>query len=300
MKESILKFLQYLSAIKHYSDHTIQAYRTDIEQFTHFIGRFIDPDSVTPQQITRDHLHLYLSSLIRHGMSKRTVARKQAALRSFFSFLIKTSVLKNNPTTGLVSPKLDKPLPEFFREDEIQKALCVVTKDTATGSRDRAILELFYGTGIRLSELVGLNLYDVDLSAGTVRVQGKGGKVRIVPVGRCVIKWMKAYIARRNELKPKEGKDAFFINKSGARISQRGVQFVVRKWLQLVSDKKKLSPHIIRHTFATHLLDKGADLEAVKELLGHSSLSTTQIYTHLTTDHLRRIYRQAHPRAESI
>jgi integrase/recombinase XerC len=173
-----------------------------------------------------------------------------------------------------------------------------VTTDSVQGLRDRAILELFYGTGIRLSELIHMNTSDLDFHAGTVKVLGKGGKERIIPVGKNIRQSILAYFQNRNEYYPKTGNLALFLNRFGERISARGVQLLVQRCLKKVSDKKKLSPHVLRHTFATHLLDHGADLEAVKELLGHVNLSTTQIYTHLTMDRLRQIYQQAHPRAE--
>jgi site-specific recombinase XerD len=204
-----------------------------------------------------------------------------------------------DPTATQVFPKLDKPLPNFLREQDMLDALDAIETDSAVGARDKAVLELFYGTGIRVSELVNLNLVDIDAASGKVRVIGKGKKERVIPLGRHVARAIKLYISRRNELKPESGNWALFLNRSGRRISRRGIHLLVKKRLQQVSEKKKLSPHVLRHTFATHLLDHGADLNAVKELLGHSSLSTTQIYTHLTLDRLKQVYQQAHPRAES-
>jgi tyrosine recombinase XerC len=273
------------------------AYQRDIEQFTGFLDQ--THQNPIPEKISKEEVRSFLSDLIRHGMSKRSVARKLASLRTFFGYLARTGRIRSNPTVTLVSPKTDKVLPHFLREEEVLNSIERVDQRSAAGVRDRAILELFYGTGMRLSELVRLNLEDIDLIAGTVRVFGKGSKERILPVGRTAGHAIQRYIQRRNELQPKGGDRAIFLNNRGGRISARGVQYIVYHWLSSVSEQEKLSPHLLRHTFATHLLDHGADLEAVKELLGHTSLSTTQIYTHLTMERLRKVYKQAHPRAES-
>jgi len=300
MREAVETFLQYLGKEKRYSVHTVRAYKTDLEQFIQFLVQERErPEPPPAEEATKEEIRLFLGGLVRHGMSKRSVARKLASLRAFFGYLTRTGSITSNPTVTLTAPKLEKHLPEFLREEEIVEALEGIGQDSAAGVRDRAILELFYGTGMRLSELVGLSVGNVDLTVGTVRVSGKGGKEHVLPVGRNVGRVVGRYLARRGEFRPDEGNQALFLNRWGGRMSVRGVQFLVRRWLRRVSEKKKLSPHILRHTFATHLLDRGADLEAVKELLGHASLSTTQVYTHLTVDHLRKVYRQAHPRAES-
>ncbi len=301
MTEVVERFIQYLSSQKHYSSHTVQAYQTDIEQFFEFMKQRIGPHKgYDIDEVSKEDIRIFISGLVRHGMSSRTVARKLASLKALFQYLLRTGVVKINPAAALHGPKLEKHLPGFLREEEIRDALASIDQKSATGVRDRAILELFYGTGMRLSELIHLNMEDIDLSAGTVRVYGKGGKERILPVGRNTGQKIKAYLSRRKELHPKGEVRAVFLNRQGERMSSRGVQLIVQKWLQHASEKKQLGPHVIRHTFATHLLDRGADLEAVKELLGHASLSTTQVYTHLTTDRIRKIYRQAHPRAESL
>ncbi len=301
MIEVVERFIQYLSSQKHYSFHTVQAYRTDLEQFFEFMRQRIGPhERCDPDKVSKEDIRIFISGLVRHGMSSRTVARKLASLKALFQYLLRTGAIRVNPAAPFNGPKLEKHLPEFLREEEIRDALASIDQKSVTGLRDRAILELFYGTGMRLSELIHLNMEDIDLSAGTVRVYGKGGKERILPVGRNTGKKIKAYLLRRKELCPKEGVRAIFLNRQGGQMSSRGVQFIVQKWLKYVSEKKRLGPHVIRHTFATHLLDRGADLKAVKELLGHASLSTTQIYTHLTTDRIKKIYHQAHPRAESL
>jgi integrase/recombinase XerC len=301
MRDSVESFVTYLTSEKRYSPHTVQAYKTDLLQFIDFLVQILEkPDTPSPESTTREDVRLFLGGLIRHGMSKRSVARKLASLRAFFGFLIRTERITTDPTLTLASPKFEKYLPEFLREEEMSNALDAIVRDSPTGIRDRAILELFYGTGMRLSELVKLNIEDVDLHGGAVCVHGKGNKERVIPIGKNAGRTLKLYLSRRNELKPKPGEQALFLNRSGKRIIPRSVQLLVHKWLRRVSEKKKLSPHVLRHTFATHLLDRGADLNAVKELLGHESLSTTQLYTHLSLEHLKKVYRQAHPRAESV
>jgi integrase/recombinase XerC len=214
------------------------------------------------------------------------------------NYLVRAERIAANPAASLSAPKAGKELPEFLREEEIRDALESIEKTTVTGLRDRAILELFYGTGMRLSELAGLNRGDVQGGGETVCVMGKGRKERILPLGRQARKAIQRYLDQRDAMNPDTREKALFLNRYGNRISARGIQRLVKKWLGRVSEKNRLSPHLIRHTFATHLLDRGADLQAVKELLGHASLSTTQIYTHLTMERLKKVYRKAHPRAE--
>ena len=298
MKQAIQRFVKYLRTEKNYSPLTVSAYQSDLEQFLEFtvitLGR---PESLEPDSINREDLRLYLGRLIRHGISKRSVERKLASLRSFFRYMVQIGRIVNDPALTLSAPRKEALLPEFLREDEISQALKSIPCDSLLGLRDRAVLEMFYGTGMRLSELSGLNLEDIDLAAGTVRVTGKGNKQRILPIGRNAGKTIDAYLERRKDLNPLSLDRAVFLNYRGKRISNRGIQALVKKWLSLISEKKKLSPHVLRHSFATHLLDRGADLKAIKELLGHASLSTTQIYTHLTMDRLKKVYDQAHPRA---
>jgi tyrosine recombinase XerC len=298
MRDAIQDFLHHLKTEKHYSPHTIQGYRIDLEQFVTFLvenqGKS-DPPALA--DATKESMRLFLSGLVRHGMNKRSVARKLAALRGLFRYLMLKGKVASNPARALPSLKKSPYLPDFFRVQEMNNALEGIPQESTLGIRDRTILEMFYGTGIRLSELVNMDETNIDLDAGTIRVLGKGRKERILPLGKNLRIMIKRYLARRCELDPKVDETALFVNRWGRRISARGVQVLVRKWISKVSDKRHISPHAIRHTFATHLLDAGADLEAVKELLGHSSLSTTQVYTHLTTERLKKVYRQAHPRA---
>ncbi|HDQ45472.1 MAG TPA: tyrosine recombinase XerC [bacterium] len=292
-QEAIGSFVRYLKNERRCSPHTVQAYQGDLEQFAAFLSGSGCPEDIRPQT-----LEAYLSGMIRHGYSKKTVGRKLAAIRAFYRYRARTGGAEDNPARSLTAPKAEKTLPGFFLEKEIRDAIESVDTNPVQGLRDRAILELFYGTGIRLSELTGLDLRELDLSAGIVRVLGKGNRERILPIGPNLRKVMAAYLSRRNELGGPVRQPAVFLNHRGARLTQRGIQMIVRRVLLTVSEKRKISPHMLRHSFATHLLDRGADLSAVKELLGHASLSTTQMYTHLTVGRLKSVYRQAFPRVE--
>lgn len=311
MNEYVEEYLRYLRYERNYSQRTVESYRRDLRQFLNFVGT----PAVEVANINRDMVRSFLSSLAERGRAKRTVARKLACLRSFFRFLVRNGILKTNPARAIASPKLEGRLPSFLSIPAALKVLNLPDKDSVLGLRDRAILEVFYGTGIRLRELVGLDVDDLDLVNGLIKVMGKGGKERLVPLGRKAAIAVKDYLKKRKELlvnnrvgdppwplagqavKLRRKSQALFLNKSGTRLTARGVQRRVNKYLTLVSEAEGLSPHLLRHTFATHLLDSGADLRAVKELLGHVSLSTTQVYTHVTIEKLRKVYQQAHPRA---
>lgn len=297
LQTAIHAFIDNLETVKRYAPHTAKAYANDLKQFQEFICVERGESPVLIRTLRKDEIQAFLSRLVRHGMSKRSVSRKIATLRAFFKFCLQSGWIDQNPSLALAFPKLDKPLPAFLDEREISNALTNIQTDTREGARDRAILELFYGTGMRLSELVQLNPHDLDFQGGTVRVSGKGGKERILPLGKQCMQSVKQYADKRSAFKPAPGEKALFLNRSGKRITGRGIQYIVGRWLRTVSEKRKLSPHVLRHTFATHLLDRGADLRAVKDLLGHESLSATQVYTHLTVDRLRRIYTRAFPRA---
>lgn len=282
----IEKFIRYLEIEKNYSKHTILNYQIDLGDFKEFLKD-------TPLENV-DYLVLrkYLALLKEKNFQSRSVARRLSALRSFFKFLNRESYLKTNPILGLSTPKQEKHLPSFLSENEIRQLIDAASSKDERGLRDKAIIETFYSTGIRISELVGLNIDDMDLISGTVKVLGKGKKERLVPIGEHAIRAIRVYLDNR-----KKSSDVLFLNKNGSRISDRGVRDVVGKYIRLASIKKGVSPHTLRHSFATHLLDHGADLRSVQELLGHANLSTTQIYTHLTTEKLKNVYDKAHPRA---
>ncbi|MBN2200608.1 tyrosine recombinase [bacterium] len=298
MTGPIAEFRGYLLKEKRCSAHTAEAYGSDLAQFAETLaagtaGAF-DPAAVGPEQV-----RAWLAGLVRHGMNKRSVSRKLASLRAFFAFRARHYGMAADPTAGIRPPKPDRRLPRFLPESEIAAAFGRVGTDTDSGLRDLAILELFYGTGIRLSELAGLDLADVDRAGQTVRVRGKGNKERVAPLGRSAFEAVRRYLARRSAFSPDSACKALFLNRRGGRLTPRGIQNIVRTRLRAGSGRERLSPHMLRHSFATHLLDRGADLQSVKELLGHASLSTTQTYTHLTRDRLKAVYRKAHPRSDS-
>lgn len=298
MAQAIKAFNQYLAKERRYSKHTSEAYRRDLEQFLNFQVYHTGTDQISVQSIQRQDIQFFMGDLIRHGFSKKSVGRKLASIRAFFRHLVQTDCISANPAATLVAPKTEKRLPEFLFENEIQAALENLETGTFQSIRDRAIFEIFYGTGMRLSELTGLNVTDYDPASRVVRVLGKGGKERILPVGASLASILQTYLSERRIFSGEKNSGALFLNRTGTRLSARSIQNLVGRILGRVSERKKLSPHLLRHSFATHLLDRGADLQAVKELLGHESLSTTQIYTHLTMDHLKKVYRQAFPRSQ--
>ena len=294
LKFHITNFLRHLRIEKNVSRFTLSAYQLDLGQLLQFT------EEHDLHEITRKSLRSFLASLSKKGLKASSVNRKLTSLRSFFKYLCSQEVLDSNPAATLLYLKKEKKLPSFFQYEVILKALSFPDTNTVDGLRDRVILEVFYSTGIRLRELVGMNLEDVDLTNEVLRVTGKGSKDRLVPFGKSIVKIIKEYIEERAQFTQSLNlsTEAFFLNKKGKRISPGQVQYRVKKYLLAASDKQEAYPHMLRHSFATHLLDEGADLISVKELLGHSSLSTTQIYTHLTTERLKKVYKQAHPRAQ--
>jgi len=244
-----------------------------------------------------DHLTLrkFLAHLRSKQYAKRTMARKLAAIRSFFKFLHREGYLKANPTSSVFTPKLDKKLPHFLDTSSVVKLIESPDIKDALGLRDRAIMETLYGSGIRVSELVGLNVDRIDFLSGVLKVMGKGRKERLAPIGEKALGIIRNYLDKRPTAKG--DRHAVFLNKSGTRLRDRSVRRIINKYIRCTSIKEKVSPHTLRHSFATHLLDRGADLRSVQELLGHMNLSTTQIYTHITPERLKTAYDKAHPRA---
>ncbi len=289
MQRYIDKFINYLKIEKNASHHTIINYKIDLKAFSSFLGE-ADINSV-------DHLALrrFLAELRGKNYSKRTIARKLASLRSFFRFLYREGHIKSNPVTAISSPKLDKKLPKFLDVGKVTKLILSPDVKTESGLRDRAILETLYSCGIRVSELVGLDMDDVDFISGVIKVLGKGRKERMVPIGDMALDSIRKYAEGRGARA--KDKKAVFLNSRGSRLTDRSVRRVVDKYIHACSIEEKISPHSLRHSFATHLLDRGADLRSVQELLGHMNLSTTQIYTHVTMERLKNVYDKAHPRA---
>lgn len=280
------KFLSYLEIEKNYSGHTILNYRIDLEEFCQAVA------DVALEKIEYLHLRRYLAQIKTKNLRPRSVARKISAIRSFFKFLQREGHIKENPAVLLSTPKLDKKLPNFLTENEMTLLIDAPKLDNEAGFRDKAILETLYSAGLRVSELVGLNVENVDFFGNVVKVMGKGKKERIVPIGDVALKALKDYLDRR-----KKRSNILFLNKNGTRLTTRSIGNIVHKCINLTSAHKNISPHVLRHSFATHLLNRGADLRSVQELLGHVNLSTTQIYTHVTTERLKSVYDKAHPRA---
>jgi len=290
MVRYIDKFIDYLKIEKNVSEYTLINYSVDLRDFSKFLGD-IDIEVVDYLVLRR-----YLAQMKEKNYSKRTVARKLASLRSFFKFLYREGYIKTNPTLSIATPKLEKKLPLFLDTDEVVKLIEAPDKNDVLGLRDRAILETLYSTGIRVGELVRLNIEDIDFISGAVKVFGKGKKERLAPIGD------KALCAIRDYLNKRKGRElmdkkVIFLNKNGTRLTDRSVRRVVKKYIKRVSLREDISPHTLRHSFATHLLNRGADLRSVQELLGHMNLSTTQIYTHVTTKRLKEVYDKSHPRA---
>ena len=287
-------FLKYLEQERNFSDHTILSYQNDLFSFEKFLKR--RKKELSFSSADKSLLRDFLIDLKEKGLDFSSIARKVSALRSFFKFLKRRDLIEYNPALFLLTPKLKKKLPEVLSVAQMIKLLDEKEKEDVWELRDNAILELFYSTGIRLSELASLNLSSIDFNGGTIRVFGKGRKERIVPVGRKAISALKEYLKERESLSGLDS-STVFINRMKKELSTRGIARIVKKNLAKISEDKSVSPHTLRHTFATHLLDEGADLMAVKEMLGHKNLSTTQIYTHISVERLKKVYKKAHPRS---
>jgi len=280
-------YKKHLSHEKNYSKHTITSYSGDISGFLEFTQNSLD--------VSEETIRGYMEFLSRRKYGKNTVTRKIIAVRNFYKFLSKTGRIGKNPFAYILTPKEEKRLPNVLTEKEVSKILDSIPVDKFMSLRDRVILELIYSTGIRVNELVTLDAGKVDLVNGEIKVLGKGSKQRIAPVGGIAIDLMKRYL---RELKKKSSGEMVFINKNGTRLTERSVVTIIKKYAKAAGIEKEVSPHTLRHSFATHLLDRGADLRSVQELLGHANLSTTQIYTHLSIQKLKKEYNKAHPRAK--
>lgn len=294
LTEHIVTFCGYLDAERNVSPHTLTAYRRDLDQLAAFVIREKGEDVAVSDV---DHLLLrrYLALLGKQA-KKSTLGRKLAAIRSFFRYLLRRGILAKNPAELIATPKKERLLPFHLDIDQATTLVESPVDDEKHALRDRAILEMLYSCGLRVSELTGLMIGDLDLSGGMVRVMGKGGKERIVPVGSRAIEAVRTYLADRGEA---AGSGVLFLNTRGQRINRRSVARIVDAHVLRIAAFKRISPHILRHTFATHMLEGGADLRAIQELLGHASLSTTQKYTHVGIDRLMEVYDKAHPKAHT-
>ncbi|PKM80834.1 MAG: tyrosine recombinase XerD [Firmicutes bacterium HGW-Firmicutes-14] len=293
-------FIIYLKVEKNASPRTIEGYQRDIWHFIDFMaGELNVPgEKLDPGQVDRLAVRRHLAILQGRGLRRSTIARKMASLRAFFRYLTREEILEDNPLTRVSTPKLEKRLPHILTQDGAWALVQAPDTTTPAGLRDRAILEVLYSSGLRVSELIGLDTGDIDISLGYVRVMGKGAKERIVPVGSYALKAVGKYLAEgRPSLSGKKTCKAVFLNKFGERISARSIRNIIDKYVDQVSIQQRVSPHTLRHSFATHLLDGGADLRSVQELLGHVKMSTTQIYTHVSREKLLSVYEKNHPRA---
>ncbi|MBI4007571.1 MAG: tyrosine recombinase XerC [Planctomycetes bacterium] len=300
MDTNLENFFKELEHKSNSSQHTLRAYKIDLRQFLLFMK---SEKCGNLEDVNHLFLRKFLSFLRDRGYSKRTIARKLASLRSFYKFLCQREIVEYNPAKAVRTPRHEKKLPHFLNINEMERLLNAPDEKTFGGVRDKAILETLYSSGIRVSELVGLNNEDVDIHARVIKVRGKGKKERLAPIGSFAINAIQLYMnakalrVRSSEFRVQSLEDALFLNKYGGRLTTRSVARMLGKYLKIAGLQQESSPHSLRHSFATHLLDKGADLRAVQELLGHAHLSTTQIYTHVTTERLKQVYNNAHPRA---
>ena len=311
MTAHLRAFLQYLRLNRNLSPHTVRAYESDVSQFLRHAATLagVTRPDLAPAHLDRAALRGFLADLHARKQARSTAARKLAAIRTFLTYLRREGVLDADPGSLVVAPKIEVRMPAHLSEDEMTGLLAAPSGDDPLGRRDRAILELFYAAGLRLSELAGLDVDDVNLSARMVRVLGKGGKPRIVPFNTATGTAIRAYLPDRDELTRgqavadrrgrRDGRGAcpLFVNYRGTRLSTRSIDQLVRRYVALSGSRAGISPHAIRHSFATHLLQRGADLRAIQEMLGHARLTTTQRYTHVNAAQLVEVYRRSHPRA---
>ena len=294
MKELVESFLNYLSVERGLSSNTLSAYRNDLIKFVGFLEK---KNLNSPSRLSRDDINSYTWQLKEKGLSSTSLSRNLVAIKVFFRFLAREKIINSDPTEMMESPKLWKKLPEALSLGDVEALLNAPNIKNPQGLRDRAILEVMYATGMRVSEVVNLNLQDLNNEAGFVRCIGKGQKERIIPVGKRAIHFADSYV---RQIRPKilKGKtsSALFVSRLGKKLSRQSLWKIIKKYAKIAKIKKPIRPHILRHSFATHILERGADLRAVQEMLGHSDISTTQIYTHINRDRLKEIHKKFHPR----
>ncbi|MGP4082112.1 site-specific tyrosine recombinase XerD [Pseudalkalibacillus sp. R45] len=296
MIDEVQDYLHYLTVERGLSENTLQSYQRDLKQYTTFLMKELKHKELN--EVRRNDIMAYLYHLKDAGRASTTIARTIASIRSFHQFLIRERVTDQDPSVHIETPKTERKLPKILSSQEVENLMEAPESNSAFGIRDRAMIELLYATGIRVSELIQLNLSDVHLTMGFVRCVGKGDKERIIPVGRMATEALTTYIENgRGKLLKKKTTDALFLNHHGNRLTRQGFWKILKKLSRAANIQKELTPHTLRHSFATHLLENGADLRAVQELLGHVDISTTQIYTHVTKTRLKDIYSTYHPRA---
>lgn len=296
-KIALKLFIEYLQIEKNYSQYTIVCYQRDVEQFFEFMN---EQGIHHLHEVTYNDVRLYLTKLYERKQSSRSISRKISSLRSFYKFLLREKKVKENPFALVALPKKEQKIPNFLYEQELERLFYVNDVNTAIGQRNQAILELLYATGVRVSECCHIQLSDIDFSVSTILIHGKGNKQRYVPFGRFAKEALERYIhhGRRELLQKAKSAHAYlFVNARGNPLTPRGVRYILDEIVKKAALTQNISPHVLRHTFATHLLNEGADMRTVQELLGHAHLSSTQVYTHVTKDRLRHIYLHTHPRA---
>ncbi|KQC03649.1 MAG: site-specific recombinase [Candidatus Cloacimonas sp. SDB] len=296
MHEAIEKYVKSLIS-KGLSQNTINSYRKDLQQFREFLVKYFEQGDVFVGGISRLYIRDYLRDLSFRGRTNRTLARKVTTIRNFFKFCEVYELIKKNPALNLKIPKFEKKLPKHFTENEIEELLNIPDLSSKFGIRNKAVLEIIYSSGLRISEVVSVRITQIDLVSNLIKVRGKGDKDRIVPIGKKASAAVKSYLAVRDQFVSRESDDSLFLSKSGKPLTADEMREILDRYIRLVAKTKGYSPHSIRHSFATHLISHGADLRAVQEMLGHSNLSTTEIYTHLSLKDLKKVYQQAHPRS---
>lgn len=292
MKQDIVKFLKYLKIEKNYSDNTYKNYEKDLLEYQEYLNKENIDITKTSYKLVRK----YLTYMFDKNYSKKTISRHISTLRSFYKYLKEEKIIKNNPMLLISNPKLDKKLPNFLYYDELEILLNIPDKENILGLRDSLILELLYSTGVRVSELVNIKMKDINFNEKRILILGKGNKERYVLYGNTLQELLELYLKNSREVLNKNS-EYLILNKNGEKITDRGIRLIINKILRKGELDYHVSPHTLRHTFATHMLENGADLKSVQELLGHSSMSTTQIYTHITNERLRNVYLKTHPRA---
>ena len=296
MQEVFNRYINYLDAERNASHYTVRNYTHDLLDFFSYLkSKKISSLNEVDKQVLRG----YLSHLMKEGFARVSISRKLSAIRSFYRYLLREELVATSPIADTSSPKLDKRLPKFLTPEEAVRLLEAPDSSTALGQRDRALMELLYASGLRVSELVSLDLEQINLETNEIRVWGKGAKERMVLMGKPAAAALASYLSQgRPRLLGKKKGYALFLNRDGGRLTERSIQRILRKYTGVAGIKKRVHPHLLRHTFATHLLDGGADLRVVQELLGHASLVSTQIYTHVTQSRARKVYLSAHPLAQ--
>lgn len=301
LRLEIEEYIRHVRDERQLSPHTVEAYRGDLQDFRSFLDGYFGSSAWAWESVDRLDVRAFLGHLTDRALRRRTIARKLSAVRTFYRYLNREGTISTNPARSVQTPKLGRALPGYLTQSEISKLFDLLDLNAAAGAwrgkRDRALLELLYTAGLRLSELQSLDVQDLDLAAGRVKVRGKGRKERVVPVGRAARDALREYsLCREQSIEPYGRKDPFFVSDRRTRLSRRQIQRIVTRFISLVAETSGLSTHSVRHSFATHLLDEGADLMAIKELLGHASLSTTQMYAHTSRERIKQVYRSSHPR----